>query len=540
MTVIAENSKEVSAWSPFSNTGFTLLWTAALISNIGTWMHDVGAGWLMSSLNPSPGIVSLVQAATTLPIFLFALFAGALADRLNKKTMLLMINIFLTAVIASLAVIVQFELVTPQLLLVYTFVIGSGAAFMAPAWQSIVPSLVPKPQLKAAIALNSLGINISRAIGPALAGVLISAIGLSAPFALNAMSHVVIILALLSWRQPEEKKVSLPPEPLLASMATGFRHAMYNKPLKDTMIRALGFYFFASAYWAMLPLIARTTPGGGAEVYGVLLGLIGAGAVVGAVMLPRIRKRFSSDKLVVSGTIGTAIALLLFAYGNLPAVLYFTALLAGASWITVLTSFNVSAQMALPNWVRARGLAVYMMVFFGSMAAGATVWGQVADLLGIPVTLCVASAFLLLLIPVTRHARLGAGEEMDLTPSNYWPSPIISDDLDNNNDDRGPVMVTIDYCIEPADETKFLNAVHELSNERYRDGAYEWGVYQNIEDEKQWTEWFLLSSWQEHLRQHERVTEHDKTIQEKLHRLHKGEGKPTVRHLLAPLRTQDK
>ncbi len=533
MNTEQERTKEVSAWAPFSNWGFTLLWTATLISNVGTWMHDVGAGWLMANLNPSPATVSLVQAATTLPIFLFALFAGALADRVNKKTLLLTVNVILTMVIASLAVLVQMERVTPPILILYTLLIGTGAAFMAPAWQAIVPSLIPKPQMKAAVALNSLSINISRAIGPALAGILITTVSLAAPFAANAISHVAIVVALLIWKQPTLAGSKLPPEPLLGSMLTGLRHVNHNKPLRDTMIRALGFYFFASAYWALLPLIARSADGGGAEVYGVLLGLIGTGAVLGAVTLPKIRRKIDSNHLVAYGTTGTAITLMLFATSQSASVLYFNALLAGSSWITVLTSLNVSAQMALPNWVRARGLAVYMMFFFGSMSAGAASWGQVANLTSIQIALLIAATGLIVLIPITWHAKLGAAENLDLSPSSYWPEPIVNIDL-SDAPDRGPVMISIDYQIDVQQTNEFLAAIHQLSQERFRDGAHDWGVYEDSENPGFWTEWFLLPSWQEHLRQHERVTMHDKDVQEAVRRFHIGTEPPKVRHLLAP------
>ena len=312
-------TQPVSAWAPFGIGAFALLWSATLVSNIGTWMHDVGAGWLMTTLNPSPAVVTLVQAATTLPVFLFALFAGTLADRIDKRRLLIVVNLALVVIIAGLAVLVASDRMTPGLLVGITFLIGTGAAFMAPAWQAVVPELVPRTHLQPAIALNSMGINISRAIGPALAGFLITAVGLAAPFAVNAASHVLIIIALLFWRRPEPKPVTLPPEPIGAAMITGLRHAAHNGPLKATLVRAASFFVFASAYWALLPLVARDMPGGGAELYGFMLAAIGAGAVTGALLLPRVRRRFDTNRLAAGGVGVTALAMVVMATVAVPA-----------------------------------------------------------------------------------------------------------------------------------------------------------------------------------------------------------------------------
>ncbi|MGD9340373.1 MAG: MFS transporter [Chromatiales bacterium] len=525
-----------SAWAPFAHRAFLLLWTATLISNVGTWMHDVGAGWLMTTLNSSPDVVTLVQAATTLPIFLFALFAGTLADRVNKRTLLVIVNGVLFVVISVLAALVALERMTPSLLIAFTFLIGTAAAFMAPAWQSVVPELVPRETLKPAIALNSMGLNISRAIGPALAGFLITTVGLAAPFALNALTHVLIIGALLLWKRPEAPSRRLPPEPIGAAMITGLRHAAHNGPLKATMLRAAGFFIFASAYWALLPLVARGIPGGGAELYGMLLASIGAGAVVGALLLPRFRERLDTNKVAAAGAAITATAMLLLSTVAIPTAAVAAAFFGGMGWISVLTSLSISAQTALPNWVRARGLAIFMMVFFGSMAAGSALWGQVATALSVDTALLIAAIGALMAIPLTWRARLGQGEDLDLSPSAYWPAPAVNKRIDDAAD-RGPVMITIEYEIDPAQERDFLVAIHSLSGERYRDGAHDWGIYQDAEEPGHWFEWFLVSSWTEHLRQHERATIHDKDVQEAVKAFHVGQEAPRVRHWLAPSRT---
>lgn len=525
------SSSKPGAFAPFGHRAFALLWTATLISNIGTWMHDVGAGWLMTTLNSSPAVVALVQTATTLPVFLFALYAGTLADRLDKRKMLITVNIFLLILISVLTVLVYFELVTPLILILFTLAIGTGTAFMAPAWQAVVPALVPKDVLQPAIALNSMGINISRAIGPALAGILIASVSLAAPFAVNAVSHIVIIGALLLWKyESDARKTS---QPVFNAMLTGVRHVAHNGPMKATLMRSFAFFIFASAYWALLPLVVQNIEGGGAELYGVLLTLIGTGAVAGALTLPKFRARLDASKMAAGGTVGTAVAMAVLAVAGSPVLASIAALLGGFSWIAVLTTLNVSAQTALPNWVRARGLAVNLMVFFGSMSFGSAIWGQVASATSTSTTLLIAACGIILGLLITRGFKLGQGEELDLTPSMHWPAPdvaIVSDGLG----DRGPVMVEVEYHIRPEDEKDFLKAIHEWSGERWRDGAYEWRIFQSAENPEIWVEAFLVSSWEEHLAQHERVSNQDRDVQASVQAFDVREGGPVVRHLIAP------
>ncbi|EPX78186.1 MFS transporter [Litoreibacter arenae] len=523
-------TEAVGAFSPFAHTAFALLWTATLISNIGTWMHDVGAGWLMTTLDPTPAVVTLVQASTTLPVFLFALLAGTLADRFDKRRMLIVINLCLTVVVFVLALLVWQELMTPVLLILFTLAIGTGAAFMAPAWQAIVPSLVPREKLKPAIALNSMGINISRAIGPAVAGVLIASIGLAAPFALNAASHLVILAALFLWR-PTDLPAKKSHGSLLSEMGTGLRHVRHNPAMLATAVRALAFFLFASAYWSLLPLIARNAEGGGSELYGILMALIGTGAVVGALLLPRLSKRFDADMTVRIGTAGTMAALLAMALSSAPVALMAAAFVGGLSWIAVLTSFNVSAQTALPNWVRARGLAVFLMVFFGSMSLGSVVWGQIATILSIRAALVIAAAGLLFGMLVTRKFAVGQGEKMDLDPASAWP---VAPSLNDGQSDDHAAMVTVEYNIDPADADTFTGLVREFSKERMRDGATRWDITQSVEAPDTWIEVFHLPSWAEHLEQHERATKSDIDLQQKIKELDRhGEG-PVVRHYLKP------
>lgn len=519
-----------SPLAPFHHRAFAILWLAALVSNVGTWMNDVGTGWLMTTLSPSASTVALVQAATMLPVFLFALPAGALADIVDRRRLLLVVNVIMAGVAATMTVLVATAAMTASLLLVFSFLLGTGAAFLAPAWQAIVPSLVPRGDLPAAVSLNSVGINVSRAIGPALAGVLIVALGLWAPFLVNALSFVGILVALRLW--PGEPKAAdrLPPEALLPAMLAGLRFARRSPPLRRTILRAVPFFAFASAYWAMLPLVARDVLGGGSGLYGFLMGCVGAGAVAGAVALPWLRARVELNRVVLIGALATAAAMASLALIRIEALAAIAMLLAGAGWIAVLSSFQVSAQTALPGWVRGRGLSLFLTAFFGAMAAGAAFWGLLADLLGVAPTLGIAAAGLTLAAIVTLRIRLEPSDGSGLAASLHWPAPLA---MPLAKADSGPVMVTVDYAVAAPHVPAFVNRIQALRDARLRDGGYGWQLYQPVEREDLLREVFFTASWLDHLRQHERVSRDDAVLQAELQSFCIDGQLPTVTHHLA-------
>jgi predicted MFS family arabinose efflux permease len=519
----------ISPWSPFRHTAFTVLWAATVVANIGTWMYNAGSAWLMTTLNADPFIVSLVQVTTSLPMFLFALPAGALADIVDKRRFLIAVEGVTTVLSAIIAAYVWLDLVTPAILLLFTFLLGAGAALTSPPWQSVVPQLVPKRDLAPAVAANSVGINVSRAVGPAFAGIIIAAFGIAAPFWLNAVSNLGIIGALLWWRSPQSASHQLPAERFFSAIRTGFRYARHNRHLRATLARAVAFFLFASAYWALLPLVARNQISGGPELYGILLGAIGAGAVGGAFALPWFNRRLGPDRLVAIGTFGTAATLVLFGVAREPAIALVASIIAGVSWIAVLASLNVSAQVALPDWVRGRGLAMFVTVFFGTVTCGSAMWGQVASTLSLPVAHFIAAAGALIAIPLTWRWKLQTGAAIDLTPSVHWPTPVIAHEVEP---DRGPVLVTVEYRIDPYNREVFLRALEKLAHERRRDGAYAWGVFEDAGDKGRFLETFLVESWLEHLRQHERVTNADRVLQTAVHRYHVA-GAPKVTHFIA-------
>ncbi|MBK6675114.1 MAG: MFS transporter [Proteobacteria bacterium] len=380
-----------TAWSPFRHGSFALLWGASLVSNIGSWMHDMAAAWFMTTLAPTPIMVALVQSAGTLPVCLLALPAGTLADRMDKRRLLLVVQVIMLLLASTLGLLVLNGLAQAGMLLAITFAMGICVAVMSPTWQSIIPRLVPPQDLQPAVALHAVGINISRAIGPALGGVIIVAMGIAWPFLINAASFVAVIVALWLWRPPPAA-TPRNPSSFIASMREGLSHAGKNQTLKDTLVRSVLFYTFGSAYWALLPLVAREQLHGGPSLFGVLTGCIGAGAVFGALLLPALRRRHGLDRVLVVGILGTAASLCGFALFEAPVLGMLTSLLAGASWIAGLSSLNVAAQLAVPDWVRARGMALYTTTLYGSLAVGSMVWGQVATYLSLGPTLLIAAA----------------------------------------------------------------------------------------------------------------------------------------------------
>ena len=393
-------------WSAFRHAPFTVLWTATVLSSIGSWMYSATSGWLMTSLNPDPFVVSMVQVATTLPLFFFALPAGALADIVDRRKFMICVQIALAGVSVVFAVIIALGLVTPANLLLFTFLTGVGSALTAPAWQAIVPQLVPKPDLPPAIAANSVGFNVSRAVGPALGGVMITNLGVAAPFWLNAVGNLGMIGALLWWRPSHKETRHLPAERFGSAIHTGLRHARNNPPLRATLIRGVAILLFASAYWALLPLVARQQMALGPDLYGFLLGAIGAGAVGGAFALPWLQAKVGPDRMVAAGSIGTAVAMVLFGLARNSAMALSASVIAGVCWIAILSSLNVSALLAQPGWVRARGLAVYVMAFYGALSLGSAIWGQVAAMFGLSAAHIMAAAGALGAIPLTWRWKL--------------------------------------------------------------------------------------------------------------------------------------
>jgi MFS family permease/quinol monooxygenase YgiN len=517
---------------PLSLPLFRALWIATIVSNIGTWMHDVGAGWLMTTLSDDPLMVALVQAATTLPMFLFALPGGALADIVDRRRLLMGAQLWVATVASVLALLTYAGLTGPYILLALTFAMASGGALSAPAFQSIVPELVPRALLPDAVALNSLGVNIARAVGPAVGGLIIALAGPPAVFALNAVSVFGVLTVLLLWRRKPAAS-TLPAEHFFGALRAGVRYARQSPDLQTVLIRCLGFFPFASGLWALLPLIARHELGLGPQAYGGLLACMGGGAVIGALVLPWLRRKVTANRLTIIATLAFATATVLLGQAGSFVAAASVMALAGFAWITMLSTLNVAAQLAVPSWVKARALALYLVVFQGSMAAGATVWGTLAGQTGVPVTLLMAATGLVAGLLPARHWKIGAEAARDLAPSSHWPTPLVSAEP---APDRGPVMIQIEYRIDPARSAEFAAAMQQLRRIRRRDGAISWALYEDAAEPGLMIESFVVESWLEHLRQHDRVTQSDCIDQAVIRSFTMPENPPVVRHMMPAAR----
>ncbi|HVN33701.1 MAG TPA: MFS transporter [Casimicrobiaceae bacterium] len=496
-----------SPWSPLSSSLFRGLWIATIVSNVGTWMQDVGAGWLMTSLSASPSIVALVEAADNLPVMLLAIPAGALADIVDRRRLLIAGQTYLMLVAGALAALTALELTTPWVLLGFVFALGVGTAVVSPAWAAIVPDLVRPDELQSAVALNSIAINVSRAIGPAIAGVLVAAVGAWLVFTLNALSYIGIIAVLVRWRR-EHKKSTLPAERFLSAIRIGMRFVTHARPLQIVLIRGIAFFVFAAATWALFPLIVRRELQRGPEIYGLLLTCIGIGAVCGAMLLPRLRARFSRDALVAGASVLYAAAALTLAHVHSVTLLGIAMLVTGVAWISIVSSLQVSAQITLPPWVRARGLAAFVVVFFGGMALGAILWGQVATLTGIPMALTIAAGGTVIALALTWQYKLGDHKAPDFTPTEDWPLPVLAETPEPDV----PVLVTIRYRVRLDRREEFVAAMQAVREMRRRNGAYFWQLVHDSEDPTLFLECFMDESWVEHLRQHERASVADRDI----------------------------
>lgn len=525
---MTQASAPASGFEPLRQKLFFVLWVATIIGNTGSFVRDVASAWLMTDLSPSPTAVAMVQAAATLPIFLLAIPAGVLSDILDRRKFLIAIQLLLAATSVSLMLLSSSGLQSVVSLIALTFMGGIGAALMGPTWQAIVPELVEKKDLKSAVALNSLGINIARAIGPALGGIVLASLGASITYGVDVISYAFVIVALLWWPRPKAEQDVLS-ERFVGAFRAGLRYAKSSRELHVVLLRAFLFFALASSVWALLPLVARQLLGGGASFYGILLGAVGVGAIGGAIIMPRLRARLDSDGLLLAAALVTAavMAFLSFAPPQWAAVT--ALLLLGMAWITALTTLNGVAQAILPNWVRGRSLAVYLTVFNGAMTVGSLSWGAVAQWSSVPTALLIGAAGLVLVGVVAHRIKLPTGEA-DLVPSNHWPEPLTSAPVEH---DRGPVLIQIEYRVAAADRSDFLKALAKLSSERRRDGAYAWGVAEDTADPDILLEWFHVESWAEHLRQHKRVSKADADVQEAVLRYHQGEQRPAVRHFIA-------
>jgi MFS family permease len=528
-STFSSSASPSSAFAPLRHPVFRAVWIATVASNVGTWVQDVGNGWLMTSLSPSPLFVSLVQAATSLPVFLLALPAGALADVVDRRRLLLFTQAWMMLAALSLGMLTLAGLASPGLLLACAAMIGIGAALNGPAFQAVVPELVPRDELTAAVSLNGMALNLARAVGPAVGGLLVAAAGPGAAFMLNAASFLGVIAVLYVWRRQPTHSM-LPAERIVGATRAGLRFALHARPLQNVLARTALFMLGASAYWALLPLLVRRQLKLGPTGYGLLLGCMGVGAFCGVFVLARARARVSSHTLVTAAALVFAAALAVVAVARRPVLVAPTLFVTGTAWVTALSSLSVAAQQTAPAWVRARVMACYLLVWFGSMAGGAVLWGAVAVRLGIGPTLGVAAVSMVVAAVAGTKIRLASGNAPDLSPALAWDDPAAAAPP---APDAGPVLVAIEYVVRPGSAEAFIAAMQPVRGERKRDGAFSWCLYSDAASPDRFTETFGVESWLEHLRQHERATVADLSELGQA-RAHLVDGTaPRVRHLLA-------
>jgi MFS family permease len=525
----ASVSHSASVWSPLRHSIFRALWIASVVSNIGSWMQDVGESWLMTSLTLSPVLVALVETAGSLPVVLAALPAGALADIVDRRRLLIVMQVWMVIVATAMGLMALTGHMTTGRLLSLTFLLGIGTAVTNPVWQAITPELVPSEDLPAALSLGGVAVNIARAVGPAIGGLIIAASGPWVVFFINAVSFFAVFFVVYRW-QPAPRTSKLPPEEIISAMRAGTRYLRHSPELQTVLLRCAVFIICASALWALLPQQARRGLGLSSFGYGGLLGCLGIGAIAGAWLLPSLRARFATNQLVAGGSIVFALSAIALAYLHSFLVLAIALVVAGIAWISVLASLNVSAQAATTPWVRARVLAVYLLVFTGGLALGSALWGFVAGRFGISTALLISAVGLVIGLLVTWRYRLVGRKNMSLAPSMHWPEPVMRIDSEARD---GPAITSIEYRIDPKTAEKFLAALKDLKRIRLRDGAIRWNVLRDSADPDRYLEVFVTESWGEHLRQHERITAEDRKVEQRVQAFHVGAHPPKTTHLIA-------
>ncbi len=523
----ARPADEHSALAPLREPVFRMLWFTWLAANTTMWMNDVAAAWLMTSLAPSPLWVALVQSASTLPVFLLGLPSGALADILDRKRFLMMTQFWVAAIATVLCVTVMLGGMNAPLLLLLTFANGVGLAMRWPVFAAIVPELVPRSQLPAALALNGVAMNTSRIIGPLVAGAVIASAGSAWVFVLNAALSLTAGFTIMRWRRVH-KESPLGRERLSSAIRVGVQFVWQSSRIRGILLRVSLFFLHSSALMALLPLVARSMPGGAAGTFTVLLASMGAGAIVSALNMQRLRRVMPLQTMVMVGTAVQATAALVVAFA--PSIFFAVPamMLAGAAWIAVANSLTVAAQMGLPDWVRARGMSIYQMALMGSTAAGAALWGQVATLTNIHDAIAIASVSSVILMSLTVWLYVDRGIEEDLTPSHG----VLKVPHSEAPPREGRIQVHIEYLIDPARSDEFMQLMSESRRSRMRQGALDWHVLHDLYEPGRFVEQVIDESWTEHLRRFDRVTAADIQLRDRKLAFHTGEAPPVVTRYL--------
>jgi MFS family permease len=499
-----------SLWRPLRVPTFRNLLAANVVSDIGTFMQSVGAAWLMVSLHAGPIYVALTQTASSLPYFLLALPAGSAGDIVDRRKLILATEAWMAGVALLLCVLTIGGYMSPWLLLVLTFALSAGDAFETPSWRAILPELVPKDDLAAASALNGIEFNLARAVGPALAGVVIAAAGVATAFVTNFVAFFGVILVVAKWKRPVHK-LTAPPETFTGATVAAIRYVRYSPAILTVLVRTGAVTFFSSSLFALLPTVAHGV-NKSAIGYGLLLGCFGFGAVIGALIMQPARARWSTEVIVSSGVVVLGMAIAMTSGFHRLSTLAPVMLVGGAAWVLFISLINTLVQNLAPEWVRARVLAVFILVFQGSFALGSAVWGGVAERVGVGPALVAAGIGTIASAVLVLFAKL-PDAPADLSPWNHWRMPVV---VREDNLEQGPVLVTVEYFVIPERNAEFVDAIHQYARIRRRDGAYKWGVFRDTEDADRYLEIMLVDSWAEHLRQHERLTRADAELERRM------------------------
>jgi len=516
------------ATSPFQTPIFRSVWIASLVSNFGSLIQSVGAAWLMTSIAKSADMVALVQTAVALPILMWSLVGGALADGHDRRKIMLASQLFMLVVSLALAIFAWVGWMSPWMLLLFTFLIGTGAAFNAPAWQASVGDMVPRTQLAHAVALNSMGFNIARSLGPAIGGVIVAAAGAAMAFVINALSYIGLLVVLARWKSPAPHQL-LPREPLGVAIGAGVRYVAMSPNIRNVLRRSFLFGVGASSLLALLPIVVKVRMGGGPLTFGLMLGSFGVGAVAGALASALLRQRLSTEGIVRVSTIALSVAIAVVAISKIMAVSLLILVIAGAAWVLALSTFNVAVQMSAPRWVVARALSLYQMSTFAGIALGSYVWGLVTHADGVRVALLLAGAVLFASVFLGYWRALAETASLNLEPLRRWQVPETEVPVEGRT---GPVVVTIQYVIAEEDIIEFLVAMDERRRIRRRDGANDWKLLRDLANPELWVERYSTPTWHDYVRHNSRLTQEDAVIPEKLRALHRGPERPVVRRMI--------
>ncbi|CDM55817.1 MULTISPECIES: MFS transporter [Rhizobium] len=517
-----------STLAPLRHETYRTIWFASLASNFGGLIQAVGAAWMMTTITASENMVALVQTSTALPIMLFSLVSGALADSFDRRRVMLTAQYFMLAVSALLSISAYFDWLSPWLLLFFTFLIGCGTALNNPSWQASVGDMVPRSDLPGAVTLNSVGFNITRSVGPAIGGVIVAAAGAAAAFAVNTLSYFALIYALIRWK-PGPPASTLPRETLGSAVFAGLRYVSMSPNLQKVLLRGLIFGISASSILALLPIVAIDLVVGGPLTYGLMLGSFGIGAIGGAMLNDRLRERFSSETIVRISFAGFALSAAIASFSPIAALTCAGLVISGACWVLALSLFNTIVQLSTPRWVVGRALSLYQTVTFGGIAGGSWLWGVAADRYGVSDTLLISAVVMLFGIVVGLRFAMPAFASLNLDPLNRFIEPALGLDIAPRS---GPIVVQIDYEIADADVPEFLALMGERRRIRIRDGARNWALMRDLEKPGRWTETYHTPTWVEYIRHNQRRTQADAENIERLRALHHGEQLPQVHRLI--------